>query len=49
MRHFLDWKHYSAKPEIKRLIEEKGMSYVKRLYQQEVNRVQWMDPNIGAR
>ena len=48
MRHYLNWKQYTAQPSIKILLEQKGMEFVKKQYQREVNRVQWTDPNIGA-
>lgn len=47
MRYFLDWKDYSKQTVIKQLIESKGLEFVKKKYQQELNKLMWNDPFKG--
>ncbi len=47
MKYFLDWKDYTKQPAIKRLIESKGLEFVKKKYQQDMNRLLWNDPFKG--
>ena len=46
MRYYQTWADYSRRPEVKQLIESKGMSFVRQQYQREVNFMQWNDPVI---
>lgn len=47
MRYYQTWQQYSKRPEIKTLIESKGMDYVRQQYMRELNHVQWHYPNQG--
>jgi len=47
MKYFLDWKDYVKRVEVKQLIESKGLDFVKRKYQQELNKIMWNDPFKG--
>ena len=46
MRHYLNWKQYTQVPEIKSLIEEKGLDAAKKRYHQDLNKWQLNDPMI---
>lgn len=46
MRYYQTWADYSRRPEVKQLIESKGMNFVRQQYQREVNFMQWNDPVI---
>ena len=46
MRYYQSWQDYSRRPEVKQLIETKGMSFAQAQYQREVNYMEWNDPVI---
>jgi hypothetical protein len=46
MRHYLNWRDYTQVPEIKTLIENKGVEAARVRYMQEVTRWQYNDPAI---
>ena len=46
MRYYQTWSDFSRRPEVKQLIENKGMEFARQQYQREVNFMQWNDPVI---
>ena len=46
MRYYQTWSDFSRRPEVKQLIENKGMDAARQQYQREVNFMQWNDPVI---
>lgn len=46
MRYYQSWQDYTRRPEVKQLIESRGMNFVRQQYQREVNFLEWNDPVI---
>lgn len=46
MRYYQDWRDYTNRPEIKQLIENKGVDFVRQQYTREINKMQWFYPNM---